>query len=138
MTATLFLRGKDPVAPGLQADDLAGLEFTVPGGVDLDHGLALAARERDLRPLDRAERADMAYRALQRAGSGRPDLHVVATDEKLRGARGRAIGGDVERPAPEPHRAAGNLHRQHDGFADEAVHEGGGGIVIDIAGRADL
>jgi hypothetical protein len=38
-----FLRGKDPVAAGLQADDLAGLEFPVPGGVDLDHGLALAA-----------------------------------------------------------------------------------------------
>src|SRR5439155_10737160 len=90
---TLFLGGKDPVAPGLQADDLAGLEFPVPGGIDLDHGLALAARERDLRPLNRAERADMAHRALQRAGSRRPDLHVVAADEQLCAAGGRAIGG---------------------------------------------
>src|SRR3981189_2824919 len=44
-TASILGR-KYPVAPGLQADDLAGLEFPVPGGVDLDHGLALAARER--------------------------------------------------------------------------------------------
>src|SRR6187402_3533560 len=80
---TLILRGKDPVAAGLQADDLAGLEFPVPGGVDLDHGLALAARERDLRPLNRAERTDMAHRALQRAGSHRPDLHIVTADEQL-------------------------------------------------------
>src|SRR3954451_4571988 len=136
-TTTLVLGGKDPVAAGLPADDLAGLEFPVAGGVDLDHGIALAARERDLRPLDRAERTDMAHRALQRAGSGRPDLHVVAADEQFLGAGGRAIGGDSERRAAEPHRAAGDLHRQHDGFADEAMHEGGGGIVIDIAGRAD-
>src|SRR3954453_15842714 len=78
-----ILGGKDPVAAGLQADDLAGLEFPVPGGIDLDHGLALAARERDFRPLDRAERADMAHRALKRAGSRRPDLHVVTADEQL-------------------------------------------------------
>src|SRR5882672_1006400 len=82
-TSSSIPGGKDPVAAGLQADDLAGLEFPVPGGVDLDHGLALAARERDLRPLDRAERADMAHRALQRAGSRRPDLHVVAADEQF-------------------------------------------------------
>src|SRR5690242_3023251 len=82
--ATKSLVGsKDPVAAGLQADDLAGLEFPVPRGVDLDHGLVLTARERHLRPLDRAERPDMAYRALQRTGSRRPDLHVVAPDEQL-------------------------------------------------------
>src|SRR5438105_2141354 len=78
-----ILRGKDPVAAGLQADDFAGLEFPVPGGVDLNHGLALTGRERNFRPLDRTERADMAHGALQRAGSGRPDLHVVAADEQL-------------------------------------------------------
>src|ERR1700712_3269480 len=61
-----ILRGKDPVAAGLQADDFAGLQFPVAGRVDLDHGLALAARERNLGPLDRAERADMAHRAFQR------------------------------------------------------------------------
>src|SRR5437762_8023623 len=82
-----ILGGKDPVTAGLQADDLAGLEFPIPGGVDLDHGLALATRERDLRPLDRAERPDMAHRAPQRAGSPRPDLHVVAADEPVGGAR---------------------------------------------------
>src|SRR6266702_2512756 len=83
MTVGLILSRENPVAAGLQADDFAGLELPVPGGVDLDHGLALAARERDLRPLDRAERADMAHRALQRAGSRRPDLHVMAADEQL-------------------------------------------------------
>src|SRR6266487_3140898 len=56
-TSSSILGGKNPIAAGLQADDFAGLELPVPGGVDLDHGLALAARERDLRPLDRAERA---------------------------------------------------------------------------------
>ena len=75
--------GKNPIAAGLQADDLAGLEFPVPRGVDLDHGLALTARERDFSPLDRAERADMADRTLQRAGSCGPDLHVVASDEQF-------------------------------------------------------
>ena len=78
-----LLGGKDPVAAGLQADDLAGLEFPVPRGVDLNHGIALAARERDLRPLDRAERTDMAHRALQRTGPGRPDLHVMTPDEQF-------------------------------------------------------
>src|SRR3954470_22016868 len=48
---------------------------------------------------------------------------------------GRAIGGNFERRPAEPHGASGYLHRQHDGFADEAMDEGGGGIVIDIAGR---
>ena len=80
----------------------------------------------------------MAHRALQRAGSGRPDLHVVAADEQFRGAGGRAVGGDIERPAAKPHRAAADLHRQHDGFADEAVHEGGRGIVVNISRRPDL
>src|SRR5215216_4809253 len=83
LARTLYLRGKDPVAAGLQADNLAGLEFPVPGRVDLDHGLALAARQRDLGPLDRPERADMAYRALQRPGSRRPDLHVMAAHEQF-------------------------------------------------------
>src|SRR6476661_5929790 len=59
----LILGRENPIAARLQADDLAGLEFPVPRRVDLDHGLALAARERDLRPLDRAEGADMAHRA---------------------------------------------------------------------------
>ena len=54
------------------------------------------------------------------------------------GAGSHAVGSDIERPAAEPHRAAADLHRQHDGFADEAVHEGGRGIVVDIARRADL
>ena len=38
----LILRGEDPIAAGLQADDFTSLEFPVPRGVDLDHGLALA------------------------------------------------------------------------------------------------
>src|SRR6266702_1919371 len=82
MTVGLILSRENPVAAGLQGDDFAGLELPVPGGVDLDHGLALAA-QRDFRPLDRAERADMAHRALQRTRPGRADLHVVAADEQL-------------------------------------------------------
>src|SRR3954453_20885350 len=83
MTKILILRSKYPVSARLQADDLAGLQFPIAGGVDLDHGLALAARERDFRALDRAERTDMAHRALQRAGSRRTDLHVVAADKQF-------------------------------------------------------
>src|SRR5262245_2145843 len=82
-TPASVLGRENPVPAGLQADDFAGLQFPVAGGVDLDHGLALAARERDLRPLDRAERADMTHRALQRAGSRRADLHVMAAHEQF-------------------------------------------------------
>ena len=39
---------------------------------------------------------------------------------------------------PSSHAAVAHLDRQHDGFADEAVHEGGRRIVVDVAGRADL
>ena len=77
------LGGKNPVAAGLQADDVAGLQFPVARRVDLDHGLALAARQRHFGPLDRAERADMPHRALERAAAGRADLHVVAADEQF-------------------------------------------------------
>ena len=80
----------------------------------------------------------MLDRALQRAAAGGADLHVVAADEQLCRARRVAIGGDVERLAAEPHAAVAHLHRQHDGLADEAVHEGGRRIVVDLAGRADL
>lgn len=38
----LLLRGENPVAPGLQSDDIAGPELPVPRGVDLEHGHTLA------------------------------------------------------------------------------------------------
>ena len=82
MTATIR-GGKNTVAAGLQADGIAGLQFPVAGRVDLDHGLALAAAQRDFGALDRAEGADMADRALERAAAGRPDLHVMAADEQF-------------------------------------------------------
>jgi hypothetical protein len=36
-----ILRGKNPVAAGLQADDIACLQSPVAGRIDLDDGLAL-------------------------------------------------------------------------------------------------
>ena len=39
---------------------------------------------------------------------------------------------------PSRTQPSSHLYRQHDRFADEAVHEGGRGIVVDLAGRADL
>ena len=47
----------------------------------------------------------MPHRALERAAAGRPDLHIMAADEQFRGAGGRAIGGDIQRPVAEPHRS---------------------------------
>ena len=62
----------------------------------------------------------------------------MTTDKQFRGAGGRAIHGDIERLAAEPHPAVANVYRQHDRFADEAVHECRCRMVIDLARRADL
>jgi hypothetical protein len=51
----------------------------------------------------------MARRALQRAGSGRPDLHVVAADEGFEAPEVAPSAAILRRLAAEPHRAAGNL-----------------------------
>src|SRR5882757_8497354 len=85
MTAGSIPGGENPVATGLQSDGFAGLEFPVAGCVDLDHGLALAAAERDFGSLDRTKGADVTDRALERAAAGRPDLHVMAPNEQLCG-----------------------------------------------------
>src|SRR5204863_5198215 len=53
-----ILGGKNTVTARLQPDGFAGLQFPVAGRVDLDHGLAFAAAQRDLGALDRAEAAD--------------------------------------------------------------------------------
>src|SRR6266403_5426204 len=68
MTASI-LRGKNAVAPGLQSDDIADLEFPVPGRIDLDHGFTPGRRQRDFGALDRAEGSDMPYRAVQRTAA---------------------------------------------------------------------
>ena len=62
----------------------------------------------------------------------------MAADEQFRCARPNAVRRDIQRLAAKPHATVANLHRQHDRFPDEAVHERGGRIVIDLAGRADL
>src|SRR5882672_12261853 len=133
-----ILPSENPVASGLQSDDIAGLEFPIPGRVDLDHGRALAGRQGDFRALDRAERPDTPYRALKRTAASRADLHVMATDEQFRCAGSRTVRRDIERLAAEPHAAVADIHRQHNRLADEAVHESGGGMVIDLTRRADL
>src|SRR5262245_31537204 len=108
-TSSSILRGKDPVAAGLQADDFAGLEFPVGGGVALDRGPPLAPRRR-LRPPEEGERPDITPRAPQRPASAGSNLHVVAAADQLRGAAGCATGGGDVRPPAEPHRTAGDLH----------------------------
>src|SRR6478672_4860433 len=82
--------------------------------------------------------ARMTDRAPERAAAGRSDLHVMAANEQLCGPGRRAVGDDVQRLAAKLHAAVADLDRQHDGFADKTVHERGGRIVIDVAGRADL
>ena len=72
--------------------------------------------------------------ALQCAGAGRADLHVMAADEQPGSARTRTVGREGELLAAEPHGAIGDLHRQLDQFADEAMHERAGRAVIDVAG----
>src|SRR5436190_2303389 len=137
-TGRLVLRGENAVAPGLQSDDVADLKFPVAGRIDLNHGLTAGRRQGDFGALDRAEGSDMPHRAVERAAAGRPDLHVMAADEQFRCARPSAVRRDIQRLAAKPHATVANLHRQHDRFPDEAVHERGGRIVIDLAGRADL
>src|ERR1700687_2195724 len=99
----LVLRGENPVAPGLQADDIAGPDLSIPGRVDLNHGLA--CRQGNFGALDRAEGPDLPDRALKRAAAGRPDLHVMAADEQFRRAASGAVRCDIQRLAAKPHAA---------------------------------
>src|SRR6478609_2805782 len=96
------LCSKNPVAAGLQADGFAGLQFPVARRVDLDHGVALAAAQRHFRALDRAERADVLDRSLQRPAAHRADLHVVAADKQLCRPGSGTVGSEIERLAIEP------------------------------------
>ena len=79
----LLLRGKNPVAPGLQSDDIAGLKFPVPGRIDLDHRGTPVLGQGNFGPLDRPEGPDTPHRAFQRAAAGRSDLHVMAADKQF-------------------------------------------------------
>src|SRR5438034_1638851 len=95
-TTKSVLPGENPVAPGLQPDDVADLKFPVAGRIDLDHGLTPGRRQRHFGALDRAEGSDMAHRAVERAAAGRPDLHVMAADEQFRCARPNAVRRDIQ------------------------------------------
>ena len=80
----LILRGENPVAAGMQADDVTGSEVAVPRRVDLDHGIAVAGRVSvTIGALCRTECADMGDRTFQQPAADRPDLRVVASDEQL-------------------------------------------------------
>jgi len=77
--------------------------------------IRLAAARRRPPPLDRAEgRTWRTSPPASRFPAGRSACR--ARTNSLRPGS-RAIGGDIKRPAAEPHRAAGNLHRQYDGSA---------------------
>src|SRR5712691_10638351 len=108
----LILPSENPVASGLQSDDIAGLEFPIPGRVDLNHGRALAGRQGDFRALDRAKRSDTLYRALKRTAASRADLHVMATDEQFRCAGSSAVGRDIQRLAAEPDAAVADIRSE--------------------------
>src|ERR1700676_1724660 len=90
---------ENPVAPGLQSDEIPGPELAVPRGVDLDHGLT--AGQCDFGALNRAEGPDMPCRTLRRAAPGGPDLHVMTANKQFRWAAGCAIDFEVYRLAAE-------------------------------------
>ena len=66
MTVISILTGKNPVAAGVQADDIAGLQLAVARRVDVDDGCALTRRGCYFGTLDRAEATDMPCRARAR------------------------------------------------------------------------
>src|ERR1700744_4182807 len=131
MTGSI-LRGENPVTLRSQTDNIAGLQRTIPGPIDLDESLALASTQLDFGALGWPKYPDMADRSLKRAGTDRPDLHVVTPDKQF-GCAGNAVGGgDTQRLSAKRHATLIDLHRQHDRFPDEPVHECRCGIVVNF------
>jgi hypothetical protein len=129
---------KDSILARLQADPLADRRCLRARGIDLDHGLGISCPERDLDPAPRAEAVYAPHGSLERRVRRRNNRHFIRAHEQARGSALLSLPVERDRLAPIAQRAALDLDRHDNGFADEFVHEWRDRPFIDILGRPGL